>query len=79
MGLRSAVLRVPAKGAAESEHPSLHPHPESLGLRPAVGQRPGREAAEDKLLDTGVTGETSLAGGVILVRLLNRDNRNRMS
>ena len=81
MRLRSAVLRVPAEGAAQSEHPGLHPHPEPLGQRPAVGQRPGREAAEDKLLDTGMAGEASLAGRVILMRLLNREEVmvNRMS
>ena len=46
-----------------------------------MGQRPGREAAEDKLLDTGMARETSLARRVILVRLLNREEgmNNRMS
>ena len=63
----SAVLGVPGEAAAEPEHPGLHPHPEPLGLRPAVRQRPGREAAEDKLLDTGMARQTSLARRVILV------------
>ena len=66
----SAVLGVPGEAAAESEHPGLHPHPEPLGLRPAVGQRPGREAAEDELLDTRLARETSLARRGFLVRLL---------
>ena len=40
-----------------------------------MGKRPGREAAQDKLLDAGMAGEAGLARGVVLVRLLNRDNR----
>ena len=38
-----------------------------------MGKRPGREAAQDKLLDAGMAREAGLARRVILVRLLNRE------